>query len=176
MITLIFIIVYISIITLYIIALINSIINWVPLVSTYASDFKVMKKWLKKYNLDGKKIIDLWSGIWKATRFFKKNFNTKTYWIEIDLWSYIISKILNFITKSDINISKWNYLKADLSQYDFIYIYLFPWIISKIEEKIWIEAKTWTIVFSNAFKFNKHIPIEIIKDEKWKEEIYVYKI
>ena len=161
---------------LYLISFYNWIKNWVPLVSSFKSDFKVMKKWLKIYHLKWKKLIDLWSWIWKATRFFKREFQTKTYWVEIDLWSYLIAKTINYITKSEINLKRWNYLKSDISNYDYIYIYLFPEIIWKIEDKIWKETKKWTIVISNAFKFKKHDPIDILKDEKGKEEIYIYKV
>jgi len=157
-------------------SIISSIINWIPQVSTFNSDFKVMKKELKKYNIKWKKIIDLWSWTWKSIRFFEKFFNAKTTWCEIDLSNYLISKILNKILWYNAIIIRWNYLKIELNKYDFIYIYLLPKIIDKAEKRIWEKAKKWTIIFSNAFKFINHTPIEILKDEKGKEEIYVYKV
>ena len=93
-------------------------------------------------------------------------------------WSITSEAIFNK-KKSIENIAKiikWNYLKIDLNKYDFIYIYLLPKIIDKAEKRIWEKAKKWTIIFSNAFKFINHTPIEILKDEKGKEEIYVYKV
>lgn len=162
-------------ILLYLNSLLNSIIYKVPQVWTFASDFKVMRSWLKKYNLKWKKLVDLWSWTWKVLRFFEKEFKTKTTWYEIDLWNIVIAKILNKLFSCNANIYKSNYLKADLSTYDYIYVYLYPELIEKIEEKIWNDCKKWTIIFSNAFKFKKHIPIEILKDSKAKEEIFIYK-
>jgi len=161
---------------LLILSIISSIVNWIPQVSTFNSDFIVMKKELWKYKLKWKKIIDLWSWTWKSIRFFEKFFNTKTTWCEIDLSNYIISKILNKIIWYNAIIIRWNYLKIELNKYDFIYIYLLPKIIDKAEEIIWEKAKKWTIIFSNAFKLTKHNPIDILKDEKGKEEIYVYEV
>jgi hypothetical protein len=34
-----------------------------------------------------------------------------------------------------------NYLKADLSEFNFVYLYLFPILMEQIEEKIWSNCK-----------------------------------
>ena len=171
-----FIIFFLWFIIIFIIWVINIIIYKVPQVCTFSSDFKVMKTYLSKYKLKWKTIIDLWSWTWKTLRFFEKEFSMKTIWYEIDLWNVIISKILNKLFWYHAKIFKKNYLKAKLKKTDFIYIYLFPVLMKDVENKIWSETKPWTIIFSNAFKIEKHIPIEILKDENGKEEIYIYKI
>ena len=160
---------------LYSLSLFNNIKYIVPQVSTFKSDFEVLRKWLKKYNLRWKKILDLWSWIWKAIRFFEREFDMKATWCEIDLSNTIIAKILNKIFGSKCEVIKWNYFKLDLKQYDFIYIYLFPELMEKVEEKIWKDAKKWTIIFVNAFKFQKHKPIDIFY-KNWKEKIFVYEV
>jgi len=164
---------------LYSLSLFNNIRYVVPQVSTFKSDFEVLRKWLKKYDLKWKKIVDLWSGIWKVIRFFEKEFGMKATWCEIDLSNTIIAKILNKIFKSKTKVIRWNYFKTDLKEYDFIYVYLFPELMEKVEEKIWSDAKKWTIVFVNAFKFQKHKPIDIFYKKvknKTKEKILVYKV
>lgn len=161
---------------LYFMSMISWVFYKVPQVSTFKSDFLVMKKNLWKYNLKWKKIVDLWSWIWKTLRFFEKEFEAKTYWYEVDLANFLISKVLNKIHDSKSKIIFWNFKKADLEEYDFIYVYLLPKIMEKIEDFIFSKSNKWTIIFSNAFKFKNKLPIEIIKDEKWKEEIYVYKV
>lgn len=172
----IFIIFFILFIFMYLLSIFNSIKYKVPQVWTFKSDFKVMRKYLSKYNLEWKNIVDLWSWTWKALRFFEKEFKMKTTWYEIDLANVIIAKILNYINWNSWVFSVANYLEKDLSQFDCIYIYLFPKIINNIEKKIWEESKDWTIIISNAFKFKNHSPIEVLKDDKWKEEIYIYKV
>jgi len=172
----IFIIIFIIFLLLFLLSIINSFRFKVPQVSTFKSDFKVMKKWLKKYNLEWKKIADLWSWTWKVLRFFEKEFNMKTTWYEIDLANILIAKVVNKIYWLNSIFYKKDYLKADLKKYDIIYIYLFPELIEKIENKIWNECNKWTIVISNAFKFKKHKPINVLKNKKWEEEVFLYKV
>ena len=161
---------------LYISSIINFIYYKVPQIATYNSDIKRMKLWLKKYNLEWKKIIDLWSGTWKSIRFFEKYFKAKPTWYEIDYTNYFISVILNKIYWLNANIKRSNFLNANLEEYDFIYIYLFPKTMDSISDFIYSTSKKWTIIFVNAFKIKNAIPIEILYNKNWKEEIYIYKV
>ena len=161
---------------LYINSIINSIKYKVPQVWTFSSDFKVMKKWLWKYNLKWKKLADLWSGSWKSLRFFESEFEMKTTWYEIDFSNVIISKFLNYIFWCNGEIIKWNYLKKDLSDFDVIYIYWFTVLMLWIEKKIWKDCKKWTLLISNAFKMPNKEPNEVLLDDKWREEVYIYEI
>ncbi len=159
----------------YILSLRNNIKYKVPQVSTFSSDFKILKKNLWKYDLKWKKWADLWSWIWKIIRFFEKNFESKMTWYEIDPSNVILAKFLNKFFSSKTKVIKWNYFEANLKQYDFIYVYLFPCLMEKLEEKIFSESKPWTYVFVNAFKFKNYKPIEIFY-KKGKEKIFVYKV
>lgn len=161
---------------LYVLSIINSMIYKVPQVASFNSDLRVMRKWLTKYNLKGKKLIDMWSWTGKMLRFFEKEFGCITTGYEIDLANSIIAKILNKLFKTNCYIIRWNYFKSNLADFDIIYIYLYPELVAKIEEKIEKEAKKGTIVIANAFKLIKTKPIEIIYDDKWKEEVYIYEV
>ncbi len=159
----------------YFLSMVNNIKYKVPQVSTFSSDFKILKENLWKYDLKGKKMADLWSWIWKIIRFFEKEFGAEVTWYEIDASNVLIAKIINKIFSSKTKVIKWNYFEADLKQYDFIYVYLFPCLMEKVEEKIFSDSKKWTYVFVNAFKFKNHKPIEIFY-KKGKEKIFVYKV
>lgn len=172
----IFIVIFLLFIIVFLLWLINSIIYKVPQVSTFQSDFNVLKKFLVKYKPSWKKIVDLGSWTWKTIRFFEKEFNMNTFWYEIDFWNFLISVFLNKLFWLNSTIFRNNYLKADISNYDFIYIYLFTELMKGIESRIWNSAKKWTIIISNAFKLLDHKPIEVLYDDKWKEEIYIYKV
>lgn len=161
---------------IFINSVINSIIYWVPQVWTFWSDIEIMKLWLQKYNLSWKKIVDLWSWTWKSLRFFEKNFKMKTSWYEVDFSNYLISKILNKIFWLHSKIVRSDFLKAKLDEYEFIYLYLFPELMIKLEDFIFSQSKKWTIIFSNAFNFKNRIPIEILLGKNWKEEVYIYKV
>jgi|SaaInlV_110m_DNA_1040235.scaffolds.fasta_scaffold04232_3 hypothetical protein len=161
---------------LFINSIINSVRFKVPQVWTFPSDFRVMKKWLWKYKLSWKNLVDLWSGSWKALRFFEKEFWTKSTWYEIDFSNVIISKIIWYILWNKSKIIKWDYLKADLSDYDIVYVYWFTVLMPWIEKKLWNNCKKWTLVISNAFKMPNKKAINILLNNSWKEEIYIYKI
>ncbi|MDQ7009013.1 MAG: class I SAM-dependent methyltransferase [Candidatus Gracilibacteria bacterium] len=160
---------------LYGLSLFNNIKYVVPQVSTFKSDFLILEKGLEKYNLKGKKIVDLGSGIGKAIRFFEKKFKMESTGYEIDFSNTLIAKILNKIFSYNSKVIKGNYFKADLKKYDFIYVYLFPELMEKVEEKIWKDAKKGTIVFVNAFNFKNKEEIDIFY-KNGKKKIYVYKI
>jgi len=161
--------------TLYVMSLINVLVYKVPQVSTFNSDLKILREVFWNYELKWKKIVDLWSWTWKIIRLLEKEFKMKSTWYEIDLSNTLIAKVLNKIFKSKAEVIKWNYFNADLKEYDYIYLYLFPELIEKLEKKIWKDAKKWTIIFVNAFKFKNREPIKIYL-KNWKEKIFVYKI
>lgn len=160
---------------MYFTSLINNIIYKVPQVSTFNTDLKILREVFNNYDLNWKKIVDLWSGIWKMTRLFESEYKMKSTWYEIDFSNVLISKILNNIFKFKWRNIRWNYLKKDLSEFDFVYIYLFPVLMEKVEKKIWSNCKKWTIIFVNAFKFQNHEPIKIYK-KNWKDKIFVYEV
>ena len=159
----------------YCLSLINNIIYKVPQVSTFNSDLKLLKSVFDKYKLEWKKIVDLWSWTWKMLRLFEKEYNMKSSWFEIDFSNVIIAKIINKIMWYNTVSFRKNYFKADLKEYDFVYLYLFPVLMEKIEEKIWNNCSKWTIIFVNAFKFKKHEPIKIYQ-KNWKDKIFVYEV
>ena len=160
---------------LYIISILNNIIYWVPQVSTFTKDLPILKKVFDKYLIKWKKIVDLWSWIWKMLRIFEKDYKMQSTWFEIDLSNIIIAKIINKIFWYKNIVKKQNYFNADLKEFDFIYLYLFPKLMERLEEKIWKQAKPWTILIVNAFAFKNKKPIEVIQ-KNWKSKIYVYKI
>jgi len=160
---------------MYLLSLLNNIIYRVPQVSTFNSDLNILRNVFDKYNLNWKKICDLWSWTWKMIRLFEREYKMQPTWFEIDFSNVIISKILNKLFSLNTRTYKKNYLKTDLSNFDFIYVYLFPVLMKKLEKKIWFNCKPWTIIFVNAFKFEGHEPIEVFQ-KNWKDKIFVYEV
>ncbi len=173
---LILIIAFFILVIIFSLSVYNSIRYKVPQVWTFSSDFEVMKKYLWKYNLKWKKLVDLWSWSWKVLRFFEKQFWMKTTGYEIDFSNVLIAKIINLFTWSKSKIIRWNYLKADLSSFDVVYVYWFTVLMPWIEKKLWENCKKWTLVISNAFRMPNKKPIDILCNNEWKEEVFVYRI
>jgi len=162
-------------VSMYMLSLINNILYKVPQVSTFNSDLELLNKVFSEYNLNWKKIVDLGSWTWKMLRFFEKNYKMQVFWFEIDYSNVLISNIIKKILWYKYISKRQNYFKTDLSKYDFVYIYLFPVLMQKVEDKIWNSSKPWTIIFVNAFKFEKHKPIKVFK-KNWKDKIFVYEV
>lgn len=134
-----------------------------------------MKKELKLEK--DKTLLDLWCWDGRALRFFYKNFGIKN-WTGYEInhfavfWGRLLNKILNI---KNIDIIKNNFKNAELSKYDYIYIYLFPKTMAEIESWIFENINDNTIIISNTFQFTEKKPFETIKNDKWKEKIFLYK-
>lgn len=139
----------------------------VPYVSSFNRQLKILKKLkIEKW----KKIVDLWCWNWKVLRFFENYFNLIWTWYDINLFAILYWKIINKIKKSDIKLIKADFLKQEIKQYDYIYLYLFPNFLEKIEDRIFENKNKDAIIISTAFKFKKNKPFKIIN-----EKIYLYK-
>ncbi len=159
----------------YILSLFNNIVYKVPQVSTFSSDLSFLKRIFDSYELKWKNIADLWSWIWKMLRFFEKNYSMNSVWFEIDFSNVLISRIISKIFGFKNKVFKKDYLKSSLSDFDFIYVYLFPSIMDKLEKKLWSSCKKWTVIFVNAFKFENHKPLKVYQ-KNWKDKVFVYVI
>jgi len=153
----------------YFISFIKSLfISKVPYVWSFNRQLKI----IKKLNLDKwKNIVDLWCWDWKALRFFEKEFWLNWVWYDINSFAILYWKVLNKITWSKIKLYKQDFTKLkNLKDYNYIYLYLFPEFMEKIED--WIFQNKWenTIIISNSFKFKKHKPFKIVE-----KKIYLYK-
>lgn len=143
-----------------------------PTISSFNKDLKLMKK------LDlvrWKKILDLWCANWKALRFFESEFDLIWEWYDINFFAINWWKILNKIRKSKTKLFWKNFFKADLKQYDYIYVYLLPIQMEYIEDWIFENISQGSIIISNSFEFKKNQPFKVIETDKWKKRIFLYK-
>lgn len=150
--------------------------SWVPYVPSYNEDLARMKEKIK-LPLNWKTMIDLWCWDGKALRFFVKNFwIKKAVWYDFNSSALLFWKILNKIYKLDnIELNQWNFLKVDISDYDYIYVYLLTEYLEKIEDFVFSNMKDDAIIISNTFKFKKHTPYEVTTNEKGRDRILLYR-
>jgi hypothetical protein len=64
---------------------------------------------------------------------------------------------------------------ADITQTDYLYLYLFPQQMLDIEDRIFSSLKEDAVVIANTFRFGKHEPFQVIKNRKGKERIFLYR-
>lgn len=109
-------------------------------------------------------------------RFFVKNFSLKATGYDINPFAVYLAKIINKTQwYNKIKIIKSDFVFADLSDFDYIYIYLLPKQLASIEDWLRENKKKNALIISNSFQFQKHKPHKIIKDDKKKWAIFLYK-
>lgn len=146
-----------------------------PYVSSFNKDILLMKKHLHLKN--GLSLIDLWCWDGKAMRFFANTYWMKCVGFDINFYAIVIGKFLTYFSphKKQISFFMKNFFKADLSKFDYIYVYLLPVQLKAIESRIWTTKRADTIIVANTFQFAEHTPFEIIENEKWKKVIFLYR-
>ncbi len=146
-----------------------------PYISSFDKDILLMKNNLSLEKW--KTLVDLWCGDAKALRFFVKTFGIVGYWYDINNFAIFFGRTLNFLLgfSNTIFLFKKNFLNIDLSQFDYIYLYLFPQQLVVIEDWIWKTMKEDAVIISNSFQFKKHHPFQIIKNKKGKSCIFLYR-
>jgi len=145
-----------------------------PYVPSFNYHLRIMKKHLtlKKWAT----IVDLWCGDGKALRFFNKEFGLIGTWYDLNPFVIWYGKVIDRIWwYNKIKLIRANLKKAQLHQYDYIYIYLWPEQLIAIEDRMFHHIAKDAIIISNSFVFVQHTPFEVIHDERGKKVIYLYK-
>ena len=103
----------------------------------------------------------------------KKNVKLRGYELIRPLIWWIKSKTkVAKLTTNKIEVFSRDFFKADLSDADVIFCYLFPHIMQRIFRKIFPKLKNGTIIVSHAFKIEDLKPKKIIKVAK--TTLYIY--
>ncbi len=89
---------------------------------------------------------------------------------EISLWPYFESKFLLWqarINKST-KVYRRDFFKTDLSNADFVYMYLFPELVNKLALKIAKECSAGTKILCPSFQIQleQHPEFKLLKSEK----------
>ncbi len=151
-------------------------ITKVPFVSSQKKSFKSSMEvaGLKP----GELLIDLGCGKAHHLIYADKKLGARCVGYELSLWPYLWSKFNILVWKSKARVYFKDFFKADISQADVIYCYLFPEIMDKLEPKFKKELKPGARVVSYGFKMSKAIAekIEITNENKPNlGKIYLYK-
>jgi 16S rRNA A1518/A1519 N6-dimethyltransferase RsmA/KsgA/DIM1 with predicted DNA glycosylase/AP lyase activity len=125
-------------------------------------------------------VYELGSGDGRFLRNLAKSKKVQAIGYENFIVPYVIGRIFNYFTHSTVESHYGDFYKADLSKADYIFCYLVPNQMDKLEAKLQKEAKPGTLIISNTFKF-KNWPLEkeIILNEKnqisLSNKIYLYR-
>ncbi|OGY43227.1 MAG: hypothetical protein A3B89_01050 [Candidatus Buchananbacteria bacterium RIFCSPHIGHO2_02_FULL_40_13] len=165
------------IVTLMTLSLIIGLImtGGVPFISTSKKDFQNI---LEAVDLKpGEIIYDLGCGKAHLLIYAAKKFGAKGVGYELTLWPYLWAKLKIYLTKANVKVFRQNFFKADLSQADVVFCYLFPAVMAKLEPKFSKELKSGNRLVSYAFKLPDKIADKVVitnNDHAELGKIYVY--
>ena len=80
-----------------------------------------------------------------------------------------------YTLKTEYILKSQNILETDISQTDYIYIYMIPEIMAHLETYIQENMKADCTLISNTFQFPTWKPSKIIYDKEKKPQLYIYK-
>lgn len=119
------------------------------------------------------RVIDLGSGDGKLLRLAAKK-GAYAIGYEINPFLVFVSNLLSLTVKQRANITTklGNFWHADIANADVIFVYLLPWKMDKLEEKLKTGLKPGARIVSNSFMF-KALKLTA-SDEK--NHIFVYTV
>jgi hypothetical protein len=132
---------------------------------------------LIEFNPD-KKLYDLGCG---DARFLVKayqKYGVSGVGYELNWWGLFRSWWNVFIHRASVIIYNQNFLKADLSSADYIFVYLLPGMLSRLEKKLKENQCPGRLVISYGFALPNLSPAEILytEDNKDRGRVFIYKI
>lgn len=127
------------------------------------SNRRKVEKLLRELDVQDKTFVDIGSGDGCIVRTAAK-LGAQATGVEINPYLSIYSKVRNIFSKhkSNIHYLQKSFFNVDLSSYDVIYIYLYPGLMERLEEKIFSELKPGGIVISNTFVFKDRVEKEVV--------------
>lgn len=137
------------------------------------SRFPKVKKVLREIGISKQtKFIDLGSGDGTIVFMAAGMGAAKTTGLDINPFLVVISKFRNLLNhrRGRVDFQLKSFSKHDFSGYNFVYTYLFPELMEKLEDKLFAELPQGAIVLSNTFTFKKHLPEKVIE-----KKFFVYK-
>ena len=111
-----------------------------------------------------KKFLELGSGDGRISRYIASKYGLFTTGVDVNILLIWWSRFLAKIQKLDkmTYFKKENIFKTDFKEYGYLYIFLMPELIKKLESKLKKELEKGTIVISHGF------PIEDLKKKQFK--------
>lgn len=152
-------------------AFLGFVLTKVPFVQTRSADIELVVKKLKMQK--DQKFIDLGSGDGKVCFIVHKLSGAVCVGYELTWWTHLLAKLRALKFKKKVNFYNKNFFKVSWTETDYVYGYLYPPLMGKIEEKFLKECKPGSIAIIRDFPFPNLIP-----EEKMflpgKHEIYIY--
>lgn len=153
-------------------AFLGFVITRVPFVPTYKSDVEFI---VKKLSISSDDVFyDLGSGDGKVVLLVEKLSGAKVKGFELTWWTYLLARIKKVLRGSQAEFVNRNFFKQSWSEANYIYGYLYPPLMARVEEKFLADCKPGSVAVIRDFPFPNLTPVEICYMPK-EHEIYIYK-
>lgn len=153
-------------------AFLGFLLTRVPFVPTYKSDVEFF---VKKLGISSSDVFyDLGSGDGKVVFLVEQLSGAKVKGFELTWWTHLLAKIKKAARKSKAQFVNRNFFKQDWSEANYIYGYLYPPLMRRVEEKFLADCKPGSIAIIRDFPFPNLKPLETCYMPK-RHDIYIYK-
>ena len=148
------------------------VLGGVPFVNTSKQDIEFIVKELK---ISSKDIFyDLGSGHGSTIFLVEKLSGAKVKGFELALWAHLLAKIKSNFLKSHAKFVLGNFFKHSWTEANYVYAYLFPPLMARVEEKFLADCKPGSTAIIRDFPFPNLKAVAVYKMPK-KHKIYIYK-
>jgi len=148
----------------------NSGAPWVP------TKKKDIERFLNFVDLKpGEKFYELGCGDARLAIAAAKKFGVKAVGVELSIPQAVVAFIRNRLAKTEVKIKWANLFKVDLSDADFVYMFLMPETYAKIKPKLERELKPGTRVVSYVWPIVGWEAEKVLREEG-RLDIFLYRI
>lgn len=151
------------------------IYSWLTKTPFYPSSTKDIERLFESLNLpfNKKSFIDVGSGDGRFVIWASKK-GMKSTGIEFNPFLTLFSRLLILLNRQSKNavILNQNFKDHNYSNYDYVYLYIFPEHMDELAEKLFSELKPGSVIITNTFNFKN----QAYKPDKELERYYIYKI
>jgi len=116
---------------------------------------------------------DLGSGNGKICFLAEKSTGAKAKGFELTLWNYLYAKLKARLTNSKAQFYRKDFFKENWAEANYIYAYLYPSLMRRVEEKFVADCRTGSIAIIRDFPFPNLKPFKVLSSGNG-HEIYLY--
>jgi SAM-dependent methyltransferase len=122
-------------------------------------------------------LVDLGCGDGRVLREARKHYGIRAVGYEINPLAYLKARLLSF-GPNNIKIRHQNFWKADLSEADVVFCYLYPDVMKKLAAKLATGLKPGAVVVSSHFSLPGFTPSKVIRLKRslHNDPVYIYRL
>lgn len=151
------------------------IYSWLTKTPFYPSSTKELDKLFETLDLpfEGRSFIDVGSGDGRFVIWASKK-GMKSTGIEFNPFLTLFSRLVILLNRQSKNavILNQNFKDHNYSDYNYVYLYIFPEHMDEISDKLFKELKPGSVIITNTFNFKN----PAYKPDREFERFYIYEI